>query len=71
MRARRLPCRRDLFARYNLSVPATFDEFVDLALRMNGTDTDGDQIGDLYGACFDIAPPSACLGGPGHWADQW
>ncbi len=55
-----MPCRRDLFDRYNLSVPATYDEFVDLAVRMNGTDTDGDMVGDLYGVCFDIAPPSAC-----------
>ncbi|GLI71278.1 hypothetical protein VaNZ11_016406 [Volvox africanus] len=48
--------RRDLFLRYNLSVPVTWDEFVQLAEQMNGTDTDGDGVGDLYGACLDIHP---------------
>ncbi|EFJ47381.1 hypothetical protein VOLCADRAFT_92015 [Volvox carteri f. nagariensis] len=46
--------RRDLFLRYNLSVPVTWDDFVQLAEQMNGTDVDGDGVPDLYGACFDI-----------------
>ncbi|KXZ51492.1 hypothetical protein GPECTOR_12g455 [Gonium pectorale] len=49
--------RRDLFDAHNLTVPATWEDFVSLAQRMNGTDTDGDGYGDLYGVCFDNGPP--------------
>ncbi|KAG2490411.1 hypothetical protein HYH03_011211 [Edaphochlamys debaryana] len=49
--------RRDLFDRYKLPVPVTWEDFADLAERMNGTDTDGDGVGDLYGVCFDNGPP--------------
>ena len=54
--------RRDLFDRYGLRVPATWDEFVDLAQRMNGTDTDGDGHGDLWGVCFDNGTPVCKVG---------
>ncbi|GIL92890.1 hypothetical protein Vretifemale_20376, partial [Volvox reticuliferus] len=47
--------RRDLFDRYKLSVPVTWEEFAELARKMNGTDTDGDGVGDLWGTCFDNA----------------
>ncbi|GLI65577.1 hypothetical protein VaNZ11_009149 [Volvox africanus] len=50
--------RRDLFERYNLSVPATWEEFAELAGKMNGTDTDGDGVGDLWGACIDNTQPT-------------
>lgn len=48
--------RRDLFDRYKLSVPVTWEDYVQLAERMNGTDVDGDGKADLYGTCFDIHP---------------
>ena len=53
--------RHDVFRRYNLSVPVTWDEFVDLAVRMNGTDADEDGAGGLYGVCFDNVLP-VCKG---------
>ncbi len=42
--------------RYNVPMPHTWDELLAVAKWMNGTDTDGDGVGDLYGACFDVAP---------------
>jgi hypothetical protein len=50
--------RRDLFDAYNLSVPVTWEEFADLAQTMNGTDTDGDGVGDLWGVCLDNSMPT-------------
>ena len=41
-----LPC-----SRYGLEVPLTWEELVGLIVRMNGTDTDGDGQGDLWGLC--------------------
>jgi ABC-type glycerol-3-phosphate transport system substrate-binding protein len=46
--------RRDLFARYALTVPQTWDDMLGVARRMNGTDTDADGKPDLLGACFDF-----------------
>ncbi len=54
-------CRQDLFARYNLSVPRTWDEFLLIAKRMNGTDTDGDGTPDLFGTCVDVATDCKCV----------
>jgi multiple sugar transport system substrate-binding protein len=47
--------RRDLFQRYGLAVPQTWDDMLALVKRMNGTDADGDGQPELYGACFDLA----------------
>lgn len=35
-----LPLWQDLFERWNLTVPNTWQEFVELAMRMNGTGAD-------------------------------
>ncbi|GFR47140.1 hypothetical protein Agub_g8830 [Astrephomene gubernaculifera] len=48
--------RLDLFSRHGLKVPVTWEELVALARRMNGTDTDGDGHGDLWGVCLNNAP---------------
>jgi ABC-type glycerol-3-phosphate transport system substrate-binding protein len=54
------PCRADLFQAYNLTVPQTWDDFLQVAKTMNGTvDTDGDGQNDLFGACFDVLPGNA------------
>jgi ABC-type glycerol-3-phosphate transport system substrate-binding protein len=45
--------RRDLFAKHGLTVPQTWDDMLELASRMNGTDTNGDGQPDLLGACVD------------------
>jgi hypothetical protein len=48
--------RRDLFQRYGLDVPQTWDDYVAIATAMNGTDTDGDGVPDLWGTCLDMMP---------------
>ncbi|KAJ9511369.1 hypothetical protein QJQ45_029811, partial [Haematococcus lacustris] len=51
-----LACRLDLFQRYQLDVPQTWSDLLDMARLMNGTDTDGDGRPDLFGACLDMMP---------------
>ncbi|KAJ9511501.1 hypothetical protein QJQ45_029838 [Haematococcus lacustris] len=46
----------DLFQRYQLDVPQTWSDLLDMARLMNGTDTDGDGRPDLFGACLDMMP---------------
>jgi ABC-type glycerol-3-phosphate transport system substrate-binding protein len=54
--------RKDLFERYDLAPPQTWDDMLGLAMRMNGTDTDGDGRPDLWGACFGaLSGKSQCL----------
>ncbi|KAJ9511504.1 hypothetical protein QJQ45_029834 [Haematococcus lacustris] len=48
--------RLDLFQRYQLDVPQTWSDLLDMARLMNGTDTDGDGRPDLFGACLDMMP---------------
>lgn len=36
---------RDLFARYKLSVPNTWEDMLQIARTMNGTDFDNDKVG--------------------------
>ncbi|KAJ9511227.1 hypothetical protein QJQ45_017170, partial [Haematococcus lacustris] len=48
--------RLDLFQRYQLEVPQTWSDLLDMARLMNGTDTDGDGRPDLFGACLDMMP---------------
>ncbi|KAL6750967.1 hypothetical protein V8C86DRAFT_758675 [Haematococcus lacustris] len=48
--------RLDLFQRYQLDVPQTWSDLLDMARLMNGTDTDGDGRPDLFGACMDMMP---------------
>ncbi|KAJ9511247.1 hypothetical protein QJQ45_017159 [Haematococcus lacustris] len=51
-----LACRLDLFQRYQLDLPQTWSDLLDMARLMNGTDTDGDGRPDLFGACLDMMP---------------
>ena len=51
-----LPC-----SRYSLEVPLTWEELVGLIARMNGTDTDGDGQGDLWGLCSFINIKGTCV----------
>lgn len=46
-----MACRRDVFAKRNLSVPVTWDEFLDVALALNGSDFNGDGKPD-YALCL-------------------
>ncbi|KAL6750966.1 hypothetical protein V8C86DRAFT_758565 [Haematococcus lacustris] len=48
--------RLDLFQRYQLDVPQTWSDLLDMARLMNGTDTDADGRPDLFGACMDMMP---------------
>jgi hypothetical protein len=43
--------RTDLFQRHNLSIPDTWEQLLEVAARYNGTDFDGDGVGD-YPLCF-------------------
>ncbi len=43
--------RRDVLAQHGLDVPATWDEFLDVARIVNGTDMKGDGVPD-YGVCL-------------------
>jgi multiple sugar transport system substrate-binding protein len=52
--------RLDLFQKYKLAVPQTWDDMLALAAAMNGTDTNGDGQPDLLGACFDIQQGGDC-----------
>ena len=42
--------RKDIFLAYNVSVPNTWDEYLEVAQKLNGTDLDGDGVGD-YALC--------------------
>jgi multiple sugar transport system substrate-binding protein len=60
--------RRDLFERFRLALPETWDDMLALATHMNGTDVDGDGDPELLGACFDVAckaRQSFCYAGSG------
>lgn len=43
--------RRDILAGANISVPVTWDEFLDVAKQLHGKDMDGDGRPD-YGVCL-------------------
>ena len=42
--------RKDVFLAHNVSVPNTWDEYLQIAQLLNGTDMDGDGVGD-YALC--------------------
>ena len=50
--------RKDVFLSHNVSVPNTWDEYLEVAQLLNGTDFDGDGVGD-YSLCHMIL--SECL----------
>ncbi|KAG2453357.1 hypothetical protein HYH02_001581 [Chlamydomonas schloesseri] len=52
--------RRDVLAKHGLDVPATWDEFLDVARIVNGTDMNGDGVPD-YGVC--LQRPRYCFNG--------
>jgi ABC-type glycerol-3-phosphate transport system substrate-binding protein len=54
--------RKDLFHRYSIAVPQTWDDMLAVAKYMNGTDTNGDGKPDMLGACFDIRPGKCSQG---------
>lgn len=43
--------RRDVLAAHNLTVPRTWDDFLAVAAKTNGTDMNGDGRPD-YGVCL-------------------
>eukprot|EP00198_Chlamydomonas_reinhardtii_P012431 XP_001701768.1 predicted protein [Chlamydomonas reinhardtii] len=47
--------RRDIFAQHNISVPATWEEVLEVAERWNGTDVDGSGRGK-WGFCMPRQP---------------
>ena len=55
--------RKDIFDKYNLQVPRTWDEVLETAQHMNGTNWNGDGLPD-YGMCLQRAPSELFTTGP-------
>ena len=53
-----LAYRRDLLAARGLAAPETWAQMLDMAALLNGTDMNGDGVGD-YALCVDVDPSKA------------
>jgi hypothetical protein len=55
-----LPCR-DILDKSKMKIPDTWQELIEVAKQINGTDLNGDNESD-YALCFDANPGGICFG---------